>query len=53
MLLKVVRMEEMVDKMAPLSERQKEDFIAVATRTESERLMKVGYSGPVHSSLNK
>jgi len=26
---------------APLSERQKEDFIAVATRTESERLMKV------------
>ena len=35
-------MEETVDKLAPLSERQKEDFIAVATRTESERLMKVG-----------
>jgi len=39
-------MEETVDKLAPLSERQKEDFIAVATRTESERLMKV--PGVVH-----
>lgn len=39
-------MEETADKLAPLSERQKEDFIAVATRTESERLMKV--PGVVH-----
>ena len=35
-------MEETVDKVAPLKVRQEEDFIAVATRTESERLMKVG-----------
>jgi len=35
-----------VDKVAPLKVRQEEDFIAVATRTESERLMKV--PGQVH-----
>ena len=35
-------MEQTVDKVAPLKVRQEEDFIDVATRTESERLMKVG-----------
>jgi len=34
-------MEQTVDKVAPLKVRQEEDFIDLATRTESERLMKV------------
>jgi len=34
-------MEQALDKLAPLKARQEEDFIEVATRNESERLMKV------------
>eukprot|EP00092_Neocalanus_flemingeri_P008839 GFUD01009513.1.p1 GENE.GFUD01009513.1~~GFUD01009513.1.p1 ORF type:complete len:340 (+),score=133.14 GFUD01009513.1:50-1069(+) len=39
-------MEEKLDKKAPLAARQEEDFIAVATRNEAERKMKV--PGQVH-----
>jgi len=35
-------MEQALDKLAPLKARQEEDFVEVATRNESERLMKVG-----------